>query len=132
MFDALVNWALRPTTAPRTRPAVTQCGCRPVRYEDSRFFSACIAASSDVITCRSTQTRCSGATSGSLNQSRFFVWRRPALHFEQEQQANESGRLHSGISGFDRIPPPFCHGTVVLYGRGGGYPHRGNQTWQEL
>jgi hypothetical protein len=59
----------------RARPVVTQCGCHPIRYEDVRFFSACIAASSGALKSRSTQRRNSGSTTESPSQSRFFARR---------------------------------------------------------
>jgi hypothetical protein len=117
-----------PTTRPRASQRYLSAGCRPVRCRDARLFCGLVgrhhvALEAEPPTMGTQEAQASRDFSRGANQRSGFA---------REQQANESGRLHSGISRFDRILPPFCHGTVVLYGRGGGYPHRGNQTWQEL
>ena len=60
----------------RARSAVAQCGSHSIRYEDVRFFLACIAASLDV---RSRSTRPQPSTSESLSRSHFFVVARASV-----------------------------------------------------
>src|SRR5262245_1191028 len=109
---------------------LAQCGGHSIRYEDVRFFFSLHCG----LLGRQISLDAAAARHLRKPESTAFFRGGAGQHsnFEQEQQANESRRQHSGISRLDRIPPPFCHGTVVLYGCGGGYPHRGNQTWQEL